>query len=228
MEIAAWFHKRVRRPLLHRDPEQRRWRFSGWRMEGAVEVAKRMGLPLVATSDAHYVNREDAEAQDVLLCINTGKFRTDTQPDADGGRPVLPPQPGGNVRGVSRLRRGRARKARRSPTASTSSWNWASGTFPIYKLPPEKDRRRLSARAVPRGPEGALRRRARANASTASLSPAVMDRLERELAVINKLGFRQLLPDRLGLRALFAREQGIPATARGAGVGALVCLRACI
>ena len=37
-----------------------------------------MGLPLVATSDSHYVNREDAEAQDVLLCINTGKFRTDT------------------------------------------------------------------------------------------------------------------------------------------------------
>ncbi len=37
-----------------------------------------MGLPLVATSDAHYVRREDAVAQDVLLCINTGKFRTDT------------------------------------------------------------------------------------------------------------------------------------------------------
>src|SRR6185437_3575084 len=47
-------------------------------MEGALEVAKRVGIPLVATSDAHYVNREDAEAQDVLLCINTGKFRTDT------------------------------------------------------------------------------------------------------------------------------------------------------
>ena len=47
-------------------------------MEGAVEVARRMGIPLVATSDAHYVNREDAEAQDMLLCINTGKFRTDT------------------------------------------------------------------------------------------------------------------------------------------------------
>ncbi len=37
-----------------------------------------MGLPVVATSDAHYVRREDAVAQDVLLCINTGKFRTDT------------------------------------------------------------------------------------------------------------------------------------------------------
>ena len=47
-------------------------------MEGAVDVANKLGLPLVATSDAHYVDRDDAEAQDVLLCINTGKFRTDT------------------------------------------------------------------------------------------------------------------------------------------------------
>ena len=46
-------------------------------MQGSVDIAARMGIPLVATSDAHYVNREDAVAQDVLLCINTGKFRTD-------------------------------------------------------------------------------------------------------------------------------------------------------
>ncbi|RMF88296.1 MAG: PHP domain-containing protein, partial [Planctomycetota bacterium] len=45
--------------------------------EGAVDVAKKMGIPLVATSDVHYVNPEDAEAQDILLCVNTGKFRTD-------------------------------------------------------------------------------------------------------------------------------------------------------
>ncbi len=47
-------------------------------LKGAVEVANRVGLPLVATSDCHYVDRDDAEAQDVMLCINTGKFRTDT------------------------------------------------------------------------------------------------------------------------------------------------------
>ena len=34
---------------------------------GAVDVAKRMGLPLVATSDAHYVDQEDAEVQDLSL-----------------------------------------------------------------------------------------------------------------------------------------------------------------
>ncbi len=53
------------------------WKSSGWPWSGPSRSSRRMGLPLVATSDAHYVNREDAEAQDVLLCINTGKFRTD-------------------------------------------------------------------------------------------------------------------------------------------------------
>lgn len=29
------------------------------------------GIPFVATNDVHYVNREDAEAHDILLCIQT-------------------------------------------------------------------------------------------------------------------------------------------------------------
>ena len=68
----------VRRSLLHRDSEQRAGNpAAGHARRGGSGQA--LGLPLVATSDAHYVNREDAEAQDVLLCINTGKFRTDKQ-----------------------------------------------------------------------------------------------------------------------------------------------------
>ncbi|MBR5218054.1 MAG: DNA polymerase III subunit alpha, partial [Oscillospiraceae bacterium] len=31
------------------------------------------GIPLVATNDAHYLRKEDAESHDVLLCIQTGK-----------------------------------------------------------------------------------------------------------------------------------------------------------
>src|SRR5204863_3079264 len=44
---------------------------------GALDIARRMGLPVVATSDAHYLTREDASAHDVLLCINTGKTLDD-------------------------------------------------------------------------------------------------------------------------------------------------------
>ncbi|MDA1016637.1 MAG: DNA polymerase III subunit alpha [Planctomycetota bacterium] len=47
-------------------------------LEGTVEIANTMGLPLVATNDAHYLNQDDANAHDVLLCVNTRTFRSDT------------------------------------------------------------------------------------------------------------------------------------------------------
>ena len=39
--------------------------------EGLCQLAQEFGIGLVATNDLHYVRREDAEAQDVLLCIQT-------------------------------------------------------------------------------------------------------------------------------------------------------------
>lgn len=46
---------------------------------GAVDIAAKLGLPLVATCDTHYLTQDDAEAHDVLLCINTGKLLNDTK-----------------------------------------------------------------------------------------------------------------------------------------------------
>ncbi|MBY0328513.1 PHP domain-containing protein, partial [Patescibacteria group bacterium] len=37
-----------------------------------AEIAKKLDLPLVATWDSHYLNKEDADAQDTLVAINTG------------------------------------------------------------------------------------------------------------------------------------------------------------
>ncbi len=42
-----------------------------------MEVASELKLPLVATNDCHYLNREDARAHEVLLCIQTGKTMDD-------------------------------------------------------------------------------------------------------------------------------------------------------
>ena len=41
--------------------------------QGVMRLARETGLPLVVTNDAHYLRREDAQMQDVLLCIQTGK-----------------------------------------------------------------------------------------------------------------------------------------------------------
>ncbi len=43
-----------------------------------VDLAEKHGLPLVATNDCHYLHREDAEAHDALICIQTGKMVDDT------------------------------------------------------------------------------------------------------------------------------------------------------
>ena len=41
--------------------------------QGVQRLARETGLPLVVTNDAHYLRKEDAQMQDVLLCIQTGK-----------------------------------------------------------------------------------------------------------------------------------------------------------
>ncbi|MCE5322708.1 DNA polymerase III subunit alpha [bacterium] len=45
--------------------------------EALIDISKRMGLRLVATNDIHYTNREDSQAHDVLLCIQTGSTLDD-------------------------------------------------------------------------------------------------------------------------------------------------------
>jgi len=41
--------------------------------QGVMRIARETGLPLVITNDAHYLRKEDARMQDVLLCVQTGR-----------------------------------------------------------------------------------------------------------------------------------------------------------
>ncbi|MBE9572077.1 MAG: DNA polymerase III subunit alpha, partial [Proteobacteria bacterium] len=43
------------------------------------ELSQDLSIPLVATNDCHYLNQEDAEAHDVLLCVQTGRTVEDTK-----------------------------------------------------------------------------------------------------------------------------------------------------
>ncbi len=42
-----------------------------------LEIAKKIGAPLLATNDSHYVHQDDAEAHDALLCVQTGSLMSD-------------------------------------------------------------------------------------------------------------------------------------------------------
>jgi len=45
--------------------------------DGLLEISRLLSIPVAATNDCHYLNREDAESHEVLLCIQTGKTLDD-------------------------------------------------------------------------------------------------------------------------------------------------------
>ncbi|MGL4513792.1 MAG: DNA polymerase III subunit alpha [Lacipirellulaceae bacterium] len=193
--------------------------------ELTVDLATRMGLPLVATSDAHYVNREDAVAQDVLMCISTGKYRTDTNRmkfegdqfflrSADEMYAALP--------GMDEA------LARSQQIADSCELDLDLGKrhFPAFKPPDEKSPAEYLRELCLKG---LGERYARDNdrwrdgdAARGELSDEVLARLDRELGVINKLGFADYFLIVWDF-VRYAVERNIPSTARGSGVGSLVC-----
>ncbi len=47
--------------------------------KGMIEISKKFSIPLVATNDCHYLEKEDSEAQDILMLINTGAQKDDPE-----------------------------------------------------------------------------------------------------------------------------------------------------
>jgi DNA polymerase-3 subunit alpha len=45
--------------------------------EGLIEISRKTGIGIIATKDSHYINPEDRKAQEVLLCLQTGKTMDD-------------------------------------------------------------------------------------------------------------------------------------------------------
>ncbi len=55
--------------------------------QALLRMSKELDIPLVATNDVHYTCEEDAQAHDILLCIQTGKVVTDeNRMRYDGGQ----------------------------------------------------------------------------------------------------------------------------------------------
>lgn len=190
-------------------------------LEGAVDVAKRLDVPLVATSDCHYVDPDDAEAQDVMLCINTGKYRTDTSRMRMDGNQYYLRSPEEMYAAFPGLEDAVARSQEIADSVDIEL-ELGKRHFPTYAPLPENE---TAEQFLRRLCLDGLKERYAGNEEMCpggELSDTVMQRLDRELSVINKLGF----PNYFLIVWDFvrqSREMGIPTTARGSGVGALVC-----
>jgi DNA polymerase-3 subunit alpha len=178
---------------------------------GAIDIAKKLGLPLVATCDAHYLCQADNDAHDVLLCINTGKTRSDPNRMRYGSDQFYVRAP----EEMYRLFPDHADAVKRSQEIADGvdiKLDFKKRHFPVFTPPGKKK------------PEDYLRELCAAGLKErygAKPPKAALERLEHELGIICRMGFASYFLIVWDF-VRFAREQSIPCSARGSACGAVV------
>ena len=179
--------------------------------EGLEKLSRETGISLVVTNDAHYVEKEDAYTQDVLLCIQTGKtvdepnrMRFETQEfylkSEEEMRALFPRHP--EAADVT------------AAIAEKCSYDFEFGHYhlPRFKLPEGETDSCAYLRKLCE--QGFLERFAG--------RPEVHKQLDYELEMIRKMGFVDyflIVSDFIG----YAKRQGIPVgPGRGSAAGSVV------
>ena len=182
--------------------------------QAATDLARRMGLPLVATSDAHYLLKEDAEVHDILLCINTGRNYDDPNRMKFENDQFYVRSPEEMYAALPGHEEALAQSAKIAEMVEDNykGFNLGKRQFPSFKPPedktPEVYLRELCEKGLEDRYEG-------------NPSQAAVDRMNHELGIIERMGFASYFLIVWDF-VRYAREQGIPNSARGSACGALV------
>lgn len=180
----------------------------------AAEIADELGVPLVATADAHYLCAEDAEAHDVLFCINTGQKRDPKKrkyPEENMPSPYYVRSPQDMYKLFPEYSDAVARSQEIADGVEIDL-DFKTRHFPVF-TPPEKKKPEAFLRELCL--QGLKERYGKSPPENAA------KRLEHELDVICRMGFASYFLIVWDF-VRFARENGIPSTARGSGCGAVV------
>ena len=182
------------------------------------ELSHKTGIPLVATNDAHYLKKADAQTQAVLMCIQMGTVLAD-------GRPLGFEQDEFYYKNTYEMERLFADCPEAVENtlriAERCCFDFTFGHFelPVYEVKgstPEAELRRLAQ-------EGFARRLARGELSLdAHSEKEYRERMEYELSVIHTMGFDEyflIVSDFVR----YAKSMNIPVgPGRGSGAGSLV------
>ncbi|MCL1875694.1 MAG: DNA polymerase III subunit alpha [Synergistaceae bacterium] len=181
-----------------------------------IKISRDAGIPLIATNDAHYLNKEDFEWHDLLLCIQTKSDISDANrmsfnyPDFY----LRSPEDMYGIFGktVPEALENTVKIAERCNV----SFELDSGKYQLPNLNLSNEET-LSERLSKDAREGLKWR-----IGNAADSPAYADRLNFELKVINDMGFAGYYLIVAGIIKA-AKDNGIPiGPGRGSGAGSLV------
>jgi DNA polymerase-3 subunit alpha len=180
--------------------------------DGVFQLARELGVGVVATNDAHYLKREDASAHDVLLAIGTGKDLNDPKRFRFDGTESY-------VKSEDEMRRLFADRddvfQNTQAIANRCEFDFEKRYF-LPEFPRPEGAGTEAELVVALAEEGALRRYG------SPLPAPVRERLDYELAVITKVGYSgYFLITADFIR--WAREQNIPVgPGRGSAAGSMV------
>lgn len=175
-----------------------------------LQLAKTEGLPLVATKDSHYLELDDREAQDALVCVQTGRLITDTNrlnmtnidvhfASAEDMAKSFPNQPEA-IENSAKI------ADRCDVDLKLGRW-----VFPNYQVPEGKTGDDYLQEQAVMGLEK----------KSGIVSAEAAERLRYELDIISKKGYSTyflVVADYV----TWARAQGIISTTRGSAAGSLV------
>jgi DNA polymerase-3 subunit alpha len=189
--------------------------------EALRELATDLSLPLVTTNDCHYLNKEDAEAHDILLCIQTGKSVDDPNRLKFANEEFYfksREEMARDLDGFSEALDNTVQVARKC----TYEMEFGQYKYPVFQVAGNLT---LEQKLEKESRAGLTRRLARKEALEGALSAESKaeyeDRLAYELKTISKMGFAGyflIVADFID----FARQSGIPVgPGRGSAAGSL-------
>jgi DNA polymerase-3 subunit alpha len=187
--------------------------------EVMIKLSPKLGVPLVATNDCHYLDRKDARAHDILMCIQTGK----SVEDEDRMRHKVDEY---YLKSAEEMERAFAHvpqaleAAAQIGAACNVELDLSKTYLPRYQVPEGYD---LDSYLGKQAREGLARRFAEFEVKGVSVDrEAYRARLEHEIEVIVQMGFSGYFLIVWDFIA-YAKGHGIPVgPGRGSGAGSLV------
>jgi DNA polymerase III subunit alpha len=180
--------------------------------KGLVAIARRTGLPLVCTNDMHYLERGDAEAHDLLLCIGTGKKRDEPGRMRFHGPEFYMKSADEMAALFAELPEALANTLRVAEMVDLKI-DYPGPMLPDYEIPPEFSSPDDYLRHI--AYEGLARR-------YPVITDAIRERMDYELGIIIKMkftGYFLIVWDFIN----WSKENGIPVgPGRGSGAGSIV------
>jgi DNA polymerase III subunit alpha len=194
--------------------------------DGLMQLGKELGIKVVATNDCHYLNREEAHAHEVLLCIQTGKTITDPKHFCFATDEFYFKSPQTMKESFSYCPESIATTTEIAARCNLEL-DFSDYHFPRFPVPEGETLESMFTAACRKGLKQRFAAMQKAGTYSAEKAEIYTERLQNEIDVINTMGF----PGYFLIVADFinwAQDQGIPVgPGRGSGAGSLAafCMR---